>query len=152
MDDWLKQLQDEFSAATKEAGELLEEVTRETAKETEKAADQLLEVSTSVMDEVDRVIGPAISSWSNQIDDSLEAGFLYLDQHLTPWLEELAAPVTHTVNPWLQNHPTCVGCRNYHGTAYGDQMMVCAMHPYGPETESCRDWESVWPEDSESES
>lgn len=146
MDDWLKQLQDEFSAATREASELIEEVARETAKETEKAADQLIEASNLVIDEMDRVIGPAVRDWSNQLDDSLDAGFLYLDQHLTPWIEEIAAPVTHTVNPWLQNHPVCVGCRNYHGTPYGDQMLVCGMHPYGPETESCRDWESVWPE------
>lgn len=150
MDDWLKQLQSEFDTATREASELLEEVAKEAARETERAADQLIEASSSVIDEVDRVIGPAVRSWSDQLDDSLEAGFLYVDQHLTPWIAEVAMPVTHTVNPWLQNHQTCVGCRNYHGTAYGDEMMVCAMHPYGPETDSCRDWESIWPSDQAS--
>ena len=150
MDDWQKQLEDRLNAIAdemaRETSEFFEEVSRETAQETEKVADQLIEASSLMMDEVDRVVGPAVRSWSDQIDQSLESGFLYLDQHLTPWIEEVTAPITRTVNPWLQNHPTCVGCANYHGMTYGDEMMVCAMHPYGPETEDCRDWESVWPQ------
>ncbi|MGB3788952.1 MAG: hypothetical protein WA949_13150 [Phormidesmis sp.] len=150
MDDWQKQFQDRLNAIAdelaKETSEFFEEVSRETAKETEKVADQLIEASSLVIDEIDRVVGPTVRNWSDQIDQSLESGFFYLDQHLTPWIEEVTAPISRTVNPWLQNHPTCVGCVNYHGMMYGDEMMVCAMHPYGPETESCRDWESVWPE------
>ena len=40
----------------------------------------------------------------------------------------------------------CVGCRHYHGQAYGLQRdhretLICAMHPYGwEESPQCPDW------------
>ncbi|AIE75410.1 MULTISPECIES: hypothetical protein [unclassified Synechocystis] len=51
------------------------------------------------------------------------------------------------LNPHLpanENHqPACRGCQHYHGYVYNGQLLVCAMHPYGWETESCPDWEEV---------
>jgi len=35
----------------------------------------------------------------------------------------------------------CANCRNYCGQSYGHDRLVCAMHPYGVEGESCEDWE-----------
>lgn len=34
----------------------------------------------------------------------------------------------------------CVGCRHYHGQSYGGTLLVCAMHPDGPESDQCPDW------------
>jgi hypothetical protein len=77
-----------------------------------------------------------------------------LDCYLEPvidWLDEVegiisdtSRPFIQTVTPALQDHSVCVGCCNYHGEAYGGNVLVCAMHPYGAEVESCPDWESVW--------
>jgi hypothetical protein len=136
MDDWFKQMQSDLVTATREMVDLMDEAS----KKSEKEVRQLLDDSIEVMEDVEQLIAPSLTA----IDQSLEAGFGYLDQHLTPWLEEVSAPVTHTVNPWLQSHPACIGCRHYHGISYGDEMMVCAMYPYGPESETCNDWESVW--------
>ncbi|MBF2077137.1 MAG: hypothetical protein IGR76_01090 [Synechococcales cyanobacterium T60_A2020_003] len=36
----------------------------------------------------------------------------------------------------------CQGCRHYHGRSYGGTMLICGMHPYGVEEETCGDWES----------
>jgi len=60
-------------------------------------------------------------------------------------IEEFTQPVTQTVEPMLKQHPTCVGCRNFHGQYYGDSLLVCAMHPYGVEegVETCPDKEAV---------
>lgn len=33
----------------------------------------------------------------------------------------------------------CVGCENFHGQEHGGVMLVCAIHPYGIETERCPD-------------
>lgn len=34
----------------------------------------------------------------------------------------------------------CLGCENFHGTVYGGNMFVCAMHPYGwQDDEDCPD-------------
>jgi hypothetical protein len=45
------------------------------------------------------------------------------------------------VNPDPHTHPACIGCQNYHGYIYGGNLLVCALHPYGWEDESCPDWQ-----------
>ena len=46
------------------------------------------------------------------------------------------------VDPSLTQQPACRGCSNYHGQVYGGNLLVCAMHPTGVESESCADWEA----------
>ncbi|WP_088893356.1 hypothetical protein [Leptolyngbya ohadii] len=45
----------------------------------------------------------------------------------------------------LRRHPpipqACRGCRHYHGRSYHGNFLICGMHPYGVETETCGDWE-----------
>jgi hypothetical protein len=88
-----------------------------------------------------------IESASVEVEEALD-GYL---EPVFDWLDEIEAiisdtsrPFIQTVTPALQDHPVCVGCCNYHGEAYGGNVLVCAMHPYGVEDESCPDWESVW--------
>ncbi|MBE9178610.1 hypothetical protein IQ268_08565 [Oculatella sp. LEGE 06141] len=40
---------------------------------------------------------------------------------------------------------SCQGCCHYHGRVYGGNMLVCGMHPYGAEEDSCPDWEDGKP-------
>jgi hypothetical protein len=40
------------------------------------------------------------------------------------------------------HQPACVGCRNYNGTTFGGNLLVCGFHPYGCQEDSCPDWES----------
>ena len=49
---------------------------------------------------------------------------------------------TYPVEPTPEKHPACIGCRHYHGQVYGGNLFVCAMHPYGWETEDCPDRET----------
>lgn len=62
-------------------------------------------------------------------------------------LEEIVGETEETyysypVEPTPEKHAACVGCRHYHGQVYGGNLFICAMHPYGWDTESCPDWES----------
>lgn len=76
------------------------------------------------------------------------------DELLAPlydWLDDLddliidtSRPFVQTVAPAVQDHPACVGCAHYHGETYGENTLVCAMHPYGAEDRTCLDWQSVW--------
>lgn len=61
-------------------------------------------------------------------------------------VEEVTQPIVQTVNPILEEHPACIGCRHFHGQAYGGTFLVCAMHPYGvPEDgATCPDKELIW--------
>ncbi len=45
------------------------------------------------------------------------------------------------VEPSKENYPACLGCSHYHGRVYGQQILVCAMHPYGWTDETCPDWQ-----------
>jgi hypothetical protein len=49
---------------------------------------------------------------------------------------------SYPVEPTQEKNPACIGCQHYHGQAYGGNLLVCAMHPYGWDTEDCPDWES----------
>jgi hypothetical protein len=40
-----------------------------------------------------------------------------------------------------EQNPACIGCSNYHGQAYGGNLLVCAMHPHGWDDVQCPDWE-----------
>lgn len=43
--------------------------------------------------------------------------------------------------PTAENNPACINCAHYHGRVYHDNLLVCAMHPYGWEDRNCPDWE-----------
>ena len=45
------------------------------------------------------------------------------------------------IEPTSEEYPACRGCIHYHGQVYGGNVLVCGMHPYGVEDESCPDWE-----------
>jgi hypothetical protein len=77
------------------------------------------------------------------LDFCLEPVFDWWDE-IQGIISDTSRPFIQTVTPALQDHPVCVGCCNYHGETYGGNVLVCAMHPYGVDQESCPDWQSVW--------
>jgi hypothetical protein len=48
----------------------------------------------------------------------------------------------YSVEATVDKNPACVGCRHYHGQAYGGNLLVCGMHPSGCEDDTCPDWEA----------
>lgn len=46
------------------------------------------------------------------------------------------------VRPTSQLNPACIGCIHYHGRVYNGNLLVCAMHPHGWDSQDCPDWES----------
>ncbi len=149
MDDWFKQLQTEINEAARDSSRWFSDLP----ERAEQAVELWVEGSVKLFEDIDRAIAPTLDNLAEQVDSSLDGSLDVLDQvidrQIVPWIEQTTAPLTHTLNPWLQNHPTCIGCQHYHGSYYGEAMLVCGMHPYGPDEEICGDWESVW-EKSES--
>ncbi|RUR78281.1 hypothetical protein ACF3DV_03990 [Chlorogloeopsis fritschii PCC 9212] len=56
--------------------------------------------------------------------------------------DDLDPAFPYPVEPSATQNPACIGCRHYHGQAYGGNLLVCAMHPYGWDDENCPDWEA----------
>jgi hypothetical protein len=111
-------------------------------KAVNQAFDTMFEVSDQVADRVDGVLNQAL----DELDRVVEPWATTMGASFMTWLEEVSAPITHVVDPLVQDHPKCVGCRHYHGQTYGQSMLVCGMHPFGPEAEleKCPDWQSIF--------
>ena len=142
MDDWLKEFQAQMRTVAKDSSNLFAEISQQTND----AVDALISQSVETIDEVSKAVEPTLQTMSDRLDDSIMDGLVFIETEVVPKVEAAAAPLTRTVNPWLQNHPTCIGCEHYHGTSYGADanMLVCGMHPYGPDEDGCADWKDVW--------
>ncbi len=92
----------------------------------------LTEVVDGIAAEIDQVMADAT-------EPILE---LYLG--LETVVGEAAQPIVQTVQPILEEHAACVGCRHYYGQVDGGNLLICAMHPYGCNSDRCPDWQSAW--------
>jgi len=132
-DGFVRALEDMVSDVEKFLVEVADEIgvmVDAFADATDEFAEQLQQVSLGVEESLNAFFDPILEA--------------YLGFEVT--LENTIQPIAHTVDPLLNNHAACVGCRNYHGQAYGGNLLVCGMHPYGWEDEKCPDWESSWQE------
>ena len=140
-DEWWKQLQktaaevENFFAEVGEATELavdeivdevsdnlgtfLEQFQLDIFEEVDSFIEDLVDVIITTGDEIDAAIS---EEWENFSDED----FTIISYH----------------QPSAQSHPACINCANYHGQVYNGNLLVCAMHPYGSDDNSCPDWET----------
>jgi hypothetical protein len=123
----------------------------------EKWQKDFFEVMETVADEVDQFFHGVTDMMESflEITEQVQNTIVteidqYLDDLAEPifeiyWeLEEVIGteqPFPYPVEPTQQEHPACIGCCHYHGQVYNGNLLVCGMHPYGWEDESCPDWE-----------
>jgi hypothetical protein len=103
-------------------------------------AEQFNQGCLELVEEVEYCLTEAESAFEAVLDPIWQ----WLDG-LDRTVEETSRPMLQTLAPAIQNCATCIGCRHYCGETYGGNTLVCAMHPYGAEGETCPDWESTWP-------
>jgi hypothetical protein len=138
MESWLQ----EFSEMMQTFVEDVEQLVTNVTKEMDKAIDSFIDTSEEIAQQVQNTFEFEIEPYINEfLDPILEA---YLGFEIA--VEERTQPFTHTVEPMLNDHSACIGCRNYHGQAYNGIMLVCGMHPSGWDDEKCPDWQSTWKE------
>ncbi len=130
---------DGFSQAIEQMIRDVESFLADVAEDLNEMIDGLAEVTEDLADQFQQMTVQVEEGLSTLVDPILEA---YLGFEIT--VENSIQPITHTVDPILNNHSACVGCRNYHGHSYNGTVLICAMHPYGWEDEQCPDWESTW--------
>lgn len=108
------------------------------------AVNGFVEFADDMAEELERTITPGLDQFDQQMTEWIEPVLLALTG-LEASIDRAVEPVSHTVEPLLNQHPICVGCRHYHGHAYNGVMLVCAMHPYGivDGGDSCPDKEAT---------
>ncbi|MEO8891398.1 MAG: hypothetical protein ABI417_07665 [Coleofasciculaceae cyanobacterium] len=111
----------------------------------ESVADMVDEFFVSVSEIVEVMTDEFQNTVGVEIDQYLQDMFEPIAE-LYAELEELVGDTDTTfgypVEPSAEKHPACIGCHHYHGQVYSGNLLVCAMHPYGWDTEDCPDWEN----------
>lgn len=90
-------------------------------------------------DEVQNTVGVEI----DQYLQDMFAPIAEIYSELEGLVNETEQAFIYPGEPAVERHPACINCCHYHGQVYGGNLFVCAMHPYGWETENCPDWESI---------
>jgi hypothetical protein len=121
MEEW----QNEISAAFKDLSELFEGFGRELTELVEEVTTEATEIINLQWDELKTVL--------TEIWDELEF------EESTPFNWDI--PISTKPMPDPAIHPACVGCINYNGSDYGGNLLVCGIHPYGSDRDTCADWE-----------
>jgi hypothetical protein len=144
MDDWFDRLEvvfDQLATTVEAEVELLTDRTIDLLDQCQKSTDRLVD---QVIDIGVEALGIAPRSELEATADRWSQDLINLLFGLEHGVEQVVRRTEQTIDPLLNEHKVCVGCRHYHGYAYGGEMLVCGMHPYGCQTDQCPDWESTW--------
>lgn len=99
--------------------------------------DSFFEITEEITEQLQDTIVTEIDQYFNELAEPLFEVYWELEE----FVGEADNSFPYPVEPTAQNHPACIGCRNYHGQVYGGNLLVCGMHPMGWEDENCPDWE-----------
>lgn len=130
MEDWPKGFFDVLETAVSEVENFFNDMTEELTE----LVDELTKFSNSVAEEME-------TNFLNELDEFFSLFFEPISENGSQNGENEVNYYVTYVEPTATEHPTCQGCRHYHGQAYGGNLLVCGMHPYGVETETCPDRE-----------
>jgi hypothetical protein len=147
MHDWNQPVTDWLNAVAEQAETVLFDWSEEVASNLEHLANAAEQAEETMVEHLDKAISP----WLEQYVQPLLDVSPEWDIELEHTIEAVVQPWRQTIEPSLNQHPICTGCQHYHGTAYGDQMLVCGMHPYGPSADQTEcldkapiDWQEPW--------
>lgn len=139
MEEWQK----DFSEMLETIADHVEDFLIEVSKEVTEVVNTFVEISEEITTQVQNAFTSELDQYVTElVNPVLEAYFGFEEI-----VGEATQPVMRTVEPLLNRHPVCVGCRHYHGQMYGENLLICGMHPYGMDegVEVCADKElTVW--------
>ncbi|MFM9267016.1 hypothetical protein [Tychonema sp. BBK16] len=141
MEDWSKELFEVMENAASEVEHFFSDMNEEFAE----MVDVLAKMSEEFTEQIQNNLINDIDGYFSEFDG-------YLNELIEPIIEvyrdfdsnigDIDSSFVTYVDPSPTQQPACRGCSNYHGQVYGGNLLVCAMHPTGVESESCADWEA----------
>jgi hypothetical protein len=123
MEEW----QNEVSAVFKGLTTLFDEFSREITELVEEVTAEAQDILNLQWDELKEVL--------TELWQEFELEF----EEIRPFNWDMPIHSPPIANP--ATHPACVGCINYNGSAYNGNLLICGMHPYGCNSNTCADWE-----------
>jgi hypothetical protein len=144
MHDW----QTDWWKALDDLAQQVDRACQDLSHHLDELADAWMDSATALSEDIEAAIAPHL----NDLDDHLHQWLdpivdliLELDDlppETTSYYDDPFAP-PQPATP--QHHPACIGCHHYHGHIYSGTLLVCAMHPYGWDGDTCPDWEATPP-------
>ncbi len=119
--------QNEISAVLKDLTALSDLFSREFTELVEEVTAGVQEILNPQWDELKEVLTEIWQEFELQFEETTSVDW------------DIFIPTQPLPDPAI--HPACVGCVNYHGSAYGGNLLVCGMHPFGCDSDTCSDWE-----------
>lgn len=141
MEDWSK----DFFGVMENAVSEVEHFFSEMGEEFVEMLDVLAKMSEDFTEQVQNNLINDIDGYFNEFDglfNEFIEPIIEICRDFDPQFDEIDLSMVTYVDPSPTQQPACRGCRNYHGQVYGGNLLVCAMHPTGVESESCADWET----------
>jgi hypothetical protein len=141
MEDWSK----DFFGVMENAVSEVEHFFSEMGEEFVEMLDVLAKMSEDFTEQVQNNLINDIDGYFNEFDglfNEFIEPIIEICRDFDPQFDEIDLSMVTYVDPSPTQQPACRGCRNYHGQVYGGNLLVCARHPTGVESESCADWET----------
>lgn len=136
MESWT----DDFFAKLDAFADEVEQLMTDVAKDLSQTIDAIAEATDDIMEQIHTTFINDIEQQFTEFFEPLVDACLGMESVV----EDSVQPFVHTIDPLLSNRAVCAGCRHYHGQMYGENLLVCGMHPYGWDGEQCPDWQSTW--------
>ncbi len=126
MEDW----QNDFLTMLETVTITVEQFFQEVSQAIEEFAEQVHDDMGSELEELLQTFLDPIFEFNDEEDIFFDTIAEASDLILNPKVE-----------PSLEQYPACIGCCHYHGRIYGENLLICGMHPYGWSDRHCPDWE-----------
>ncbi|MEG3858366.1 hypothetical protein [Microcoleus sp. herbarium12] len=141
MEDWSKDFFEVMENAVSEVEHFFTDIGEEFVE----MLDVLAKISEDFTEHVQHNLIAEVDGYLNEFDgyfnEFLEP-IIEICRDFDPQFDEIDLSMVSYVDPSATQQPACRGCTNYHGQVYGGNLLVCAMHPTGVESDSCPDWET----------
>ncbi|BAZ37365.1 hypothetical protein NIES4101_32860 [Calothrix sp. NIES-4101] len=131
MENWQKDFWEMMQTFADEAERFFAEMTE--------MVDTLFDFTEDLGEQVQNAISAEVDQYLQDTESLLHEVYWELDD--LP-VDGLDSAFPYSVEATSEKNPACIGCKHYHGNAYGGNLLVCGMHPSGYEDIICPDWEA----------
>jgi uncharacterized FlaG/YvyC family protein len=142
MNDWQKDWWQQVEKASLGVEKFFEDLNQAMESFAEEVTEALTDLSEQLQDTLTTEVDRYVEDFIDLMKETNQELEFNLWQEIENLVEDSEFVEITTEMPTQDKYAACMGCRHYHGQAYNGQILVCGMHPYGVEEDTCGDWEN----------